>query len=345
MAGGMLELSSTSEVIASFRSAKKIYVEAYTLHGPIVRALENAAGHGAHVVVQLDGAPFDDPKGSFAKENARLAAQLREAGAEAILGHPLHAKEIEVEGTLYLDGKNWGTNDIVLRDDDAAEAASIPTTKPEALALEARLLEHASKRDQVVVESESFGSGNAAYAALKALALAGGAPRLLVSERDLRSNDRERHILESLVRDGVRVRVCSDSEKLAVACDRAWLGSANATVSYGDADMTDWGLCTANAGIVNAVRTRLELEWKAARTLGTKREVREAVTDGTSCSARRHLGRDAIAVAGKQPVDSAGKRRLAAVRNCRDTARRDDALLPRRDEKVRRLSASIRSKP
>lgn len=269
MAAAMLELSSTSEVMASLRYAKEIFVEAYTLHGPIVRALEDAARRAAHVVVQLDGAPFDDPKGSFAKENATLAARLRGAGAEAILGHPLHAKEIEVDGTLYLDEKNWGVNDIVLRDDDAAEAASIPKTKHEALAAEARLFEHARALDEVVVESESFGGGNAAYSALKKLALAGGAPRLLVSQRDLRGNGRERHILESLVRDGVRVRLCSDSQKLAVAGDRAWLGSANATVTYGSADMTDWGLCTGNPEIVNAVRTRLESEWEAAHTLGS----------------------------------------------------------------------------
>ena len=140
MAAAMLELSSTSDVMASLRCAKEIFVEAYTLHGPIVRALEDAARRAAHVVVQLDGTPFDDPKGRFAKENATLAASLREAGAEAILGHPLHAKEIEVDGTLYLDDKNWGVNDIVLRDDDAADASSIPTTKHEALAEEARLL-------------------------------------------------------------------------------------------------------------------------------------------------------------------------------------------------------------
>ncbi len=270
MEGVMLELSSTREVMTRFQSAKEIDVEAYTLHGPIVRALQDSARRGARVVVQLDGAPFDDPKGGFAKQNASVAAQLRAAGAEAILGHPLHAKEIEVDGTLYLDEKNWGTDDIVLRDDNAAEASSIPTTKREALAQEARLLDHAEAPDDVLVESESFGSGNAAYFALKSLGLAGEAPRLLVSERDLRNNDRERHILESLGRDGVRVRICSDSEKLAVAGDRAWLGSANAT--YGSDDMTDWGLCTANAEIVDAVRTRLEAEWKAARKLGVERE-------------------------------------------------------------------------
>ncbi len=272
MEGAMLELSSTREVMTRFGSAKEISVEAYTLHGPIVRALQDSARRGARVVVHLDGAPFNDPKGGFAKENSKVAAQLRAAGAQAILDHPLHAKEIEVDGTLYLDEKNWGTDDIVLRDDNAAEASSIPTTKREALAVEARLLDHADALDEVLVESESFGSGNAAYLALRTLALAGEAPRLLVSERDLRGNDRERHILESLVRDGVRVRTCSDSEKLAVAGDRAWLGSANATSTYGNGDMTDWGLCTANAEIVDVVRTRLEAEWKAARTLGVERE-------------------------------------------------------------------------
>lgn len=267
----MVALSSTSEVLERLASAREISAEAYTLHGPVLRALEAAARRGAHVAVRLEGAPFDDPKGSLAKENAKRAAELRSAGALATLGHPLHAKEIAIDGILYLDEKNWGSNDMVLRSDDPAEAASIPATKAEALAQEAQLIERARRLDEVVVESESFGSNNAPYAALKELGIAGAAPRLLVSDRDLRGNDRERDVLEGLVRDGVRVRICKDSEKLAVAGERAWLGSANATATYGKTDMTDWGLRTENAEIVNAVRDRLESQWQTAKEFRCQR--------------------------------------------------------------------------
>ncbi len=270
MAGAMLELSSTSEVIATLGRAKEIAVEAYTLPRPVADALEDAARCGAHVAVELESRPYDDPHGSLGKENAKLVAELRGAGAKAALDHPLHAKEIEVDGALYLDEKNWRADDIVVREDHP-NPGIIPMRKHQALEQEAQLLALARLCDGVIVESESFGSGNATYSALKALGRAGAAPRLLVSERDLRGNDRERRALESLVRGGVRVRVCRDSAKLAVASDRAWLGSANATVTFGDADMPDWGCCTGNAAIVSAVRERLEAQWKAAKEFKCQR--------------------------------------------------------------------------
>ena len=40
------------------------------------------------------------------------------------------------------------------------------------------------------------------------------------------------------------MRVCGDSEKLAVAGERVWLGSANATVAFGQSDCIDWGVQT-----------------------------------------------------------------------------------------------------
>ncbi|MGB8907291.1 MAG: hypothetical protein WCC84_00945 [Candidatus Cybelea sp.] len=258
----MLELSSTDAVVASIESAKRVLVEAYTLHGPVLRALEDAARRGARVDVELERAPFDDAKRHLAAENMRIVAELRRAGADARLEDPIHAKTISVDGTLFLDEKNWHEDDIVLRDDDAA---SIPMTKREALDQEAQLLCRARGCDGVVVESESFGAGNATYKALKALGLAGAAPRLLVSERDLRGSSRERAALEQLVRDGVRVRVCKDSAKLAVAGNRAWLGSANATYADGKWAMPDWGLCTDDAKIASTVRQRLEREWAVAR--------------------------------------------------------------------------------
>ena len=88
------------------------------------------------------------------------------------------------------------------------------------------------------------------------------------------------------MRDGVRVRVCKDSEKLAVAGNHAWLGSANATYADGKWAMPDWGLCTDDAEIAGAVRQRLEREWAAARDFKSAaqsagRAVRGRVADPT----------------------------------------------------------------
>lgn len=262
----MLRLSSLPDAIARVECASNVCVAAYTLHGPLLTALEEAARHGAHVAVELEGRPYG-PGNRLARENARIANDLRAAGARAKLSPHVHAKTMTVDGTLFLDEKNWHARDLILREDDAAEAATIPMKKCDALALEAQMLAHVKSSDGPIVETESFGTGNAAYFALQALARNGAAPRLLVSKNDLRANARERAALEHLAAGGVRVRVCADSEKLAVAGNRAWLGSANASYAEGNFAMSDWGVCTTDAAIVGTVRARLESEWRSAKEL------------------------------------------------------------------------------
>jgi hypothetical protein len=260
----MVALSSTRSLLAAMARAKEIAVEAYTLHGPVLSAAESAASRGAHVVVRLAGQPAGDRNGQLAHENEKLLAQLRTHGVEATLQSGLHAKEVRVDGTLYLDGKNWQADDLVLRDAEAADG-SIATTKFDALEMEGRLLRGASAVDRVLVESESFGCCNAVYAALAKLGASGAAPRLLVNEGDLHGNVRERRALDRLANDGVRVRVCKDSEKLSAVGDRAWAGSANATVALREWKAIDWGVCTGKPDIAQAVRDRLESQWAAAR--------------------------------------------------------------------------------
>jgi phosphatidylserine/phosphatidylglycerophosphate/cardiolipin synthase-like enzyme len=267
----MLALSSTAQALRALAEARRVAVAAYTLHGRALRATESAAERGADVTVWLEGHPYNDPGGRLAAENRRLAAELRAAGAAVVLGHPLHAKEIVADGTLYLDEKNWDAGDLVVREDDPAQARAIPGLKDRALDEEARLLAEAGRGDEVIVESEAFGCCNAVSGALERLAASGVAPHLLVSERELRGNPREQRALERLARDGVAVRVCRDTEKLALAGDRAWLGSANATWASGAADSTDWGVRTGNAEIVAAVARRLETQWRKAKPLVCQR--------------------------------------------------------------------------
>lgn len=266
----MVALSSTSQVCRALREARQIDLQAYTVWGPVYGAVRSAARRGAGVTVHLEGRPFNDPH--LAKENRKIAAELRAAGAVVTLGHPLHAKALAVDGTLYLDEKNWRPEDIVLRDDDPADAAKIPMIKHEALAREGELIGGASRADAVIVESESFGAYNIVYSTLERLGRAGAAPRLLVSENDLRANPRERRVIERLVAEGVRVRVCRDSEKLAAAGNGAWLGSANATIAMPATDSTDWGLCTEDSQIVAAVRARLEAQWQSAKPFTASRK-------------------------------------------------------------------------
>lgn len=63
--------------------------------------------------------------------------------------------------------------------------------------------------------------------------------------------------------------LCDDSEKLAAAGDRAWLGSANASCAFGIYDMIDWGLTTNDAAIARTARARLEATWRTARPMSS----------------------------------------------------------------------------
>ncbi len=267
----MLALSSTAEALSALGRARQVDIAAYTLPRPVVLALEAAARRGAAVTVKLAGRPYKDPKGRLTAENRKLAKELSRAGARVALDPMVHAKVLTADGTLYLDEKNWRSGDLVLCDGDAAEAAQIPMVKHEALAQEARLIDGARRSGRVIVESESFGCCNAVYGEIRKAARTGGAPRLLVAKRDLSGNARERQIIEALVRDGVAVRVCDDSEKLAAAGNAAWLGSANATIAAPGSDSTDWGLCTTNSQIVATVRARLEAQWQTAKPFRASR--------------------------------------------------------------------------
>ncbi|MBV8198732.1 MAG: hypothetical protein JO263_11390 [Candidatus Eremiobacteraeota bacterium] len=259
----MLTLSATDAIVSGLTHATKIEAQAYTLHGPVLRALEAAARRGAHVVVELERSPFDNSH--LAAENERVVEEMRAAGADARLADPVHAKWVVEDGVAYLDDKNFGAHDLILRADSVTDLASIPMVKHLALEAEGRLLKAARPGEDVIVESESFGCCNAVYSALDAIARRGVSPRLVVCERELRGNARERQVLGRLVHDGVRVRVCGNSEKLAAVGDAAWMGSANATVAFGKSDLPDWGFATYDVTIAPAVRARLQSVWATAR--------------------------------------------------------------------------------
>jgi hypothetical protein len=265
----MLSLSSTAEAAAAMRGAHTVSFTAYTLRrGALFDALQDAARGGAHVSVRLEGAPYGDTDGSFARVNAGVAADLRNAGVDASVSAPgdapIHAKMLDVDGALYLDDRNWGAGDLVVRDDDASDPA-LATHKRDALESERELLHLAAPGDDTIVESESFGCCNAAYSALDDAAKGGRHPRVLVCARELRGNDRERTRLEQLVKDGASVRVTKETDKLALAGSHLWIGSANATAAIGLPDTIDWGTRTDDAAIVAAARARVESTWAHAK--------------------------------------------------------------------------------
>ncbi len=195
---------------------------------------------------------------------------------------PVHAKAALVDGRLYLDDVNFARDEesTIVRDDARPDARALRDAiagrfdsprrdfalrKSDALALEAGVLGAVHHRSDVVVESESVGSGNAVYSALERLGRAGCAPRLLVSREALCA--KERALLARLRTNGVCVRICTSNEKFAVAGSRAWVGSANATSAFLTPDQLDWGARTAKRAVVDELRAHFESRWRAAREL------------------------------------------------------------------------------
>lgn len=278
-----ISISSVDAVARRIRSAQQIDFGAYVLRrGPIERALADAARHGAQVHVTLQRDPY---RGGPGERNANrdAARLLRAAGATVSFLErsraPFHLKGVVCDGTAFLDDRNWPGDgkEIVVRDDGPRDVAavrralhgtgglgtSLATRKDAALQLEARLIDRAGDAP-VVVETESFGAG-AISAALRRHALRGAPTELVVAAREAAHNPRERALLEALRRNGVVVRETGVDEKVTLAGNAAWIGSANATYAGGSAGaQVDWGIITRDRAVVAAVRNALRRDTYAA---------------------------------------------------------------------------------
>jgi hypothetical protein len=268
IAAAMLQLSSFFDVLTAVERGRDISVRAYTLGGRLMGAIESAARSGAHVAVTLEVAPSASDPAQLRRHNALAAAKLRACGADVSLEHGVHTKTVTVDGTVFLDGSNWRPGDVILRG-AAGDAAHVASLKSTALENESAMLERArcNENTGAIVQTETFDRYNVVAKALRKMAERGLSPRLLVDARALRHNVGESASLAKIAAEGVDVRICDDTEKFAVAGNRAWLGSANASAAYPGHDMTDWGVVTDDPAIVAAVRDRVEARWSSARSL------------------------------------------------------------------------------
>ncbi len=279
-------IASVPALTAALARGSEIALSAYVLRpgSAVERALERAAERGAHVVVSLEGRPYDGGRGPEGERqaNARTAAALRARGAEVRLTSPadvpVHMKAAVVDGTAFLDDRNWTSGgDAVISTDDPAEVAAVRAAlagesagtpdlaldKARALALEAETIA-AAPGDRIDVESESFGY-SAVFEALRSRAEHGAHVRLLVAEREYRSRHSsiERGALRRLGAAGVDIRITPSDEKLCIAGDRGWVGSANATDA--GQPMRDWGLRTSDPAVLAALQEHFCAAWASAR--------------------------------------------------------------------------------
>jgi hypothetical protein len=290
----MIAFDTAAGFIRTLESARAIALTAYTLReGGVLDGLVAAAKRGADVRVRIEGDPLDDAAGTLHAANAAAVAALRAAGATAEATKPgepvLHLKAAVVDGVAWLDDRNWATGgaERILRDTDADDVAAVAsavaggpgadghlaTTKSGAQRLEGDVIAHAGA-GPLLIESESFGNGTI-YNALLHRAEAHLPARLIVAGREVaESGDRtERAHLAHLAALGVDVRVGDPKhgdldEKLAVAGDDGWVGSANATYARDAAGaQRDWGLATREPAIVDGLRASFERNWAHARPL------------------------------------------------------------------------------
>ena len=241
--------------------------------GKMRDALVAAARRGAAVSVTMQDVPYRDD-GSRAASTLASADALRAAGANVTLlprtSAPFHLKAVVCDGVAYLDDRNWSRDgrEMVLEDSDPADVAlvrealggrggtnaNLATRKDAALAREVALIDRA--RDvPVTVETETLGP-SALSAALRRHARRGAATTLVIG-RTAADDPRERALLRSLRHDGVTIDRGGVNEKLALAGDTAWIGSANGTAAFPATPQVDWGMVTQDPALVGAVRTAL----------------------------------------------------------------------------------------
>jgi hypothetical protein len=272
-------------MLDAMKTARRVTFCAYFLKpGPVERSLEDAARHGAEVHVRADGDLYGDCKAKMPASRAAIRA-LQRLHADAAFVHTsdddapgLHMKAAVCDGVAFLDDCNWSRGgDTVIRDDKpshvraicsaileraAPPAGGLCLTKASALDAERRMLQHPRCR-QVDVQTEDIGRGEVSKQ-LRELAARHVRCRVLVSERSFKSHRATHDAAVSLQKAGVDVRIAKASEKLAVAGERGWVGSANATTSNFNGADIDWSLTTNDARTVRALKRRFDARWRDA---------------------------------------------------------------------------------
>ncbi|HTV72376.1 MAG TPA: hypothetical protein VME66_01540, partial [Candidatus Acidoferrales bacterium] len=222
-----LAVVSPEAFVHALDGAHSLQLSAYTLGSAtqgasrVIAALEAAADRGADVHVRLESNPYDPSgAGGLAQANRDAVGALRAHGVDATLSDdpnaPLHMKAAIVDGTLFLNDRNWPDSGevtiVTTRDADDVETVRkafdgehavdghLATWKRRALELEVDTI-HYAPPGAVDVETESFGPG-IVLDALAARLRAGDPVRLLVAARDLAGNAREAGALRQLAAAG-----------------------------------------------------------------------------------------------------------------------------------------------
>ena len=287
----MIALTNRADLIGAIGRARRVQLASWMLgrKSPVVVALEDAADRGADVHVTLERAPFvSDParREKLQQLNLKTVRALQQHHVDARLSGehdaPLHLKAAVIDGRAFLAQRNWAAGEMIVTSSDTGDVGAIASAieakpphdtaglalrKDRALELEAALIRDAPPGTAIECATESFGESPISDALLERARRGETKMRLALNGSALTSRfDRaSAQTLEALRAAGVEVRRSKANEKVCVAGDQAWLGSANA--SRGEGGTLDWGLCTGNPAILAALHDRFEASWKEAMPL------------------------------------------------------------------------------
>ena len=229
------------------------------------------AEQGARIIWEVDNGETPPPSPLPSGEST-VSAQL-----------PIHAKFALVDGVAYVDGHNFFSSDVLLRDANAADYAAIQTDltsfppsppsvsttafttdKYDSLDAEAALIGNAnagagSTVDFISEDFDDYGTpAEAVYGALRAAAQHGATVNVIVEGPASDFDDYETCDLNTLSASGAHVYLGSGgSEKITLigpsggTPTSAWIGSSNMS----DYDFIDWGMTVTDAPVIAAMQS------------------------------------------------------------------------------------------
>jgi hypothetical protein len=284
-----VDLVDMGTVLFAVGHAKTITLAAFSLRhdATIVRALEAASARGARVSVVL-ARGF----GFYSQQNAETTRELSAHGVRVhrvgFSQRPTHIKAAVLDGQLYLSDRNWTSRSadaIVVHDSIPGDRVLIErsflgrsaandhlwTRKADALWAEANMLATAHSR-AIRVSTESFGLDTAVYRRLVQRRKAGDDVSLLIARSEYAHNWAEHMAVAPLLAIGVRVRLSSSNEKMAIDGAMVWIGSANAT--KGLPNQLEFGIVITSSSVAEQLRKQFDEEWKKASPADGRQEGR-----------------------------------------------------------------------
>lgn len=266
-----VEIVSSGSVFSDVASARSGEVTSFMLSpdGDMVHALGSACDRGSTIAIQLDRAPFSY---AVAANQQSIMQLLSHHCRVSYASGDTHLKVALLPRAMYLTDRNFTPDGLFVRDTDAHDRAAVLETlrgrtgatehfwtrKSQALQAEAAFIATANRT--LFVETESFGSGNPVYDAIRDRLSARVAVYLLVSSVEYGQDQRERQLVAALASAGAQIRLSSANAKLSVSdANGAWVGSANAT--SGVPEQTDWGLLLGGELAAQAIAKRFSDDW------------------------------------------------------------------------------------